>query len=98
MTTEEYLSGIQDDENLGAIVVERAGYGTKNVLDIRGFGYLEKIAKLPNVNEFQDNVGIFIVQSVKEKIERDTHAWHNKMHQRPMRRKIRLLPIYKPAK
>jgi len=74
MQIEEYLQGVQYDENLGAIVVERAGYGTQNVADIRGYGYLEKIAKLPNVNEFQDNVGIFIVQSVKEKIERETHA------------------------
>lgn len=73
MTIQEYLQGVQYDENLGAIVVERAGYGTQNVLDIRGFGYLEKIAKLPNVNEFQDNVGIFVLQSIREKLERDVN-------------------------
>lgn len=71
MTIQEYLQGVQYDENLGAIVVERAGYGTQNVLDIRGFGYLEKIAKLTNVNEFQDNVGIFVAQAIEEKIERE---------------------------
>ena len=71
MTIQEYLSNVQYDENLGAIVVERAGYGTQNVADIRGYGYLEKIAKLPNVNEFQDNVGEFIVWAIKREIERE---------------------------
>lgn len=72
MTIQEYLSNVQYDENLGAIVVvERPGYGTQNVADIRGCGYLEKIAKLPNVNDFQDNVGEFIVRAIKREIERE---------------------------
>ena len=71
MTVQEYLTGVGYQDEAAMIIVERAGYGTQNVADIRGFGYLEKVAKLPNVVDFQDEVGRYIVQAIKEKNERE---------------------------
>lgn len=79
MTVQEYLKDVEYNQEGGFIAVERDGYGTQNIADIRGYGYLDKVLKLPNMSEFQDKVGEFIVQAIREKITNGvTHDNHNK--------------------
>lgn len=70
MTVQEYLRDISYNNDGGFIAAERPNYGTQNIADIRGYGYLKMIG-MPAPEDFQDEVGRYIVQAVKEKNERE---------------------------
>lgn len=70
MSIEEYLAGVEYNEELGSIVVNRENYGQQIVLDVRGYGFLSNITKTHNTHEFQDRVGKFVVEAILERLNK----------------------------
>ena len=70
MSIKEYLAGVEYNEELGSIVVNRENYGQQIILDIRGYGFLSNIIKTHNTQEFQDEVGKFVVEAILEKLNK----------------------------
>jgi hypothetical protein len=87
MTIEEWLSNVYYDEWGTHIWNEEKDGGSQLVVDIRGWGRIQNEFKTPKEDnepdieyrrrttqaaaKFQDEVGKFIVDAIKEKIERD---------------------------
>jgi hypothetical protein len=72
MTIEKWLSDVYYDEYGTHIWNKEQDGGNQLVADIRGWGRLQNEFSIQEEAEkFQDQVGQFIVQAIKEKIERD---------------------------
>jgi hypothetical protein len=73
MTIEKWLSDVYYDE-YGTHIwnKEDAQGGSQLVADVRGWGRLQNEFKTQDeAYNFQDEVGKFIVEAIKEKIQRD---------------------------
>jgi hypothetical protein len=73
MTIEKWLSNVEYDKFGGTYIWNKEKYGSvEMVAEIRGWGSLQhKFKNQKEAEEFQDQVGEFIAQAIKEKIERD---------------------------
>ena len=72
MTIEKWLSDVYYDEYGTHIWNKEQDGGNQLVADIRGWGRLQnEFNTQKEAEKFQNEVGEFIVQSIREKIERD---------------------------
>lgn len=87
MTIKEWLSNVYYDEFGTHIWNEEKDGGSQLVVDVRGWGRIQNEFELPKEKgesdidhkrrmtqaaaKFQDSVGNFIVEAIKEKIQRD---------------------------
>jgi hypothetical protein len=72
MTIEKCLSDVYYDEYGTHICNKEQDGGNQLVADIRGWGRLQnEFNTQKEAEKFQNEVGEFIVQSIREKIERD---------------------------
>jgi hypothetical protein len=72
MTIEKWLSDVYYDEYGTIIWNKEQDGGNQLVADIRGWGRLQnEFSTQEQAEKFQDEVGEFIVQAIKEKISRD---------------------------
>jgi hypothetical protein len=72
MTIEKWLSDVYYDEYGTHIWNKEQDGGNQLVAEIRGWGRLQnEFPTLKESDKFQDEVGQFIVQAIREKIERD---------------------------
>ena len=73
MTIEKWLSDVYQDSLVGGNKIwnkEQDG-GSQLVAELRGWGaLLKEFETMTEAEQFQDKVGEFIVQAIKEKIER----------------------------
>ena len=72
MTVQQWLSNVYYDK-FGIMILNKEceDCPIQTVADIRGWGeLLNEFANVNEVNNFQDEVGEFIVQAIREKIER----------------------------
>ena len=70
VSIKEYLAGVEYNEELGSIVVNRKNYGQQLILDVRGHGYITKTLKSKDTAKFQDEVGKFVVEAILEKLNK----------------------------
>jgi hypothetical protein len=72
MTIEKWLSDVYYDEYGTNIWNKEQDGGNQLVADIRGWGRLQnEFSTQEQAEKFQDEVGEFIVQAIKEKILKD---------------------------
>ena len=72
MTIEKWLSDVYYDEYGTIIWNKEQDGGNQLVADIRGWGRLQnEFSTQEQAEKFQDEVGEFIVQAIKEKILKD---------------------------
>jgi hypothetical protein len=72
MTIEKWLSDVYYDEYGTHIWNKEQDGGNQLVADIRGWGRLQnEFSTQEEAEQFQNEVGEFIVQAIKEKISRD---------------------------
>ena len=72
MTIEQLLRDVHYDKWGTCIWSKDEDGGNQMVADIRGWGAIQNLFNTPEeAEQFQDEVGEFIVQAIKEKIERD---------------------------
>jgi hypothetical protein len=74
MTIKEWLSNVYYDEWGTHIWNKEKDGGSQLVVDVRGWGRIQNefMYEPPKkAEEFQDEVGKFIVEAIKEKIQRD---------------------------
>ena len=72
MTIEKWLSDVYYDEYGTHIWNKEQDGGSQLVAELRGWGALYKeFETMTEAEKFQDQVGQFIVQAIKEKISRD---------------------------
>jgi hypothetical protein len=72
MTIEKWLSDVYYDEYGTNIWNKEQDGGNQLVAEIRGWGRLQnEFPTLSQSDKFQDEVGQFITQAIREKIERD---------------------------
>jgi len=72
MTVKEWLSKVYYDEHGTHIWNKEKDGGSQLIADVRGWGRIQNEFKTEEqAFQFQDEVGKFIADSIKEKIERD---------------------------
>ena len=72
MTIKQWLSNVYYDEWGTHIWNKEKDGGSQLVADVRGWGRIQNEFKTQEeAAKFQDEVGEFIVQAIREKIERD---------------------------
>ena len=73
MTIQKWLKDVYyDDYGTHIWNREDANGGSQLVAEIRGWGRLQnEFSSLQEAEAFQDQVGIFIVNAIREKVERD---------------------------
>ena len=80
MTINQWLSNVYYDEWSTHIWNKEKDGGSQLVADVRGWGRIQNEFKVPNKTpqeytqeaaKFQDEVGKFIAEAIKEKIQRD---------------------------
>jgi hypothetical protein len=72
MTLQEWLSNVYYDEWGTHIWNKEKDGGSQLVVDVRGWGRIQnEFKKQEEAAKFQDEVGKFIVEAIKEKIQRD---------------------------
>lgn len=72
MTIEKWLSDVYYDEYGTHVWNKEQNGGNQLVADIRGWGRLQnEFSTQEQAEKFQNEVGQFIVQAIKEKISRD---------------------------
>ena len=74
MTIEKWLSDVYQDSLVGGNKIwnkEQDG-GSQLVAELRGWGaLLKEFETMTEAEQFQDEVGRFIVEAIREKIKRD---------------------------
>lgn len=72
MTVAEWLSNVQYDKDGGYAIWNVEKEDMQMIADIRGWGRLQhKFKNIEEAEKFQDEVGEFIAQAIREKVERD---------------------------
>jgi hypothetical protein len=72
MKIEQWLSNVYYDTFGTCIWNREKDGGNQMIADIRGWGAIQNIFSTnEEAEQFQDEVGEFIVQAIREKIERD---------------------------
>jgi len=73
MTIEKWLADVHYD-NLGTKIWKKeSDGGSQLVAELRGWGALyNEFQSMKEAEKFQDDVGKFIVEAIREKIERDS--------------------------
>ena len=72
MTIKQWLSNVYYDEWGTHIWNKEKDGGSQLVVDVRGWGRIQNEFKTQEeAAKFQDEVGKFIVEAIKEKIQRD---------------------------
>ncbi len=72
MTIEQWLSDVYQDNYVGNKIWNKEPDGASQlVVELRGWGAIQQVFKThKECVEFQDEVGKFIVEAIREKIER----------------------------
>lgn len=72
MTIEKWLKNVKYDQYGGTYIWnEDEKGGLQMVATVRGWGALQNEFKTEEAGKFQDEVGEFIAQAIREKVERD---------------------------
>jgi hypothetical protein len=72
MVIEKWLSNVQYDKYGTHIWNVEQNDGMQMIADIRGWGAIQNLFKTEEeASRFQDDVGEFIAQAIREKVERD---------------------------
>ena len=76
MTVQQWLEKIYVDEFSGTMIFstphKENPKAIEHVLDIRGWGSLSSEMGHEEAIKFQDKVAVFVVEAIKEKLERET--------------------------
>ena len=72
MTIAKWLSNVQYDKDGAYIWNIEQNNGMQMIANVRGWGAIQSLFKTEEeVLKFQDEVGEFIAQAIREKVERD---------------------------
>ncbi len=76
MTVQKWLKGVFLDEYSGTMIFstphEDNPKAIEHILDVRGWGSLSSEMGHEEAAKFQDKIAAFVVEAIKEKLERET--------------------------